>query len=494
MSVGPDSVERGPSRRRDHRDHRERGPRCSSGRGAGRRGRPPWRRGRPPWHRRRPPWHRSPLRRYVHARLHRRLFVWFGLSIALTATVVGGVLWLSSRGHPPWQQHLDGVDSFIGARFAAVVDDPAARVALTEELARDLGGATLMAADGQVLHRAGDRCTHTARTIELPGGVGVLTICSQLHHRGGPGFALLLLVAAGATLWLASGLIARRLARPLGTMARVARDIGDGRLDSRVPTHCHSTGEFSTLGDAINDMAERIAGQLREQRELLAAVSHELRTPLGHMRVIVEMLEPLAAGDSADVVADTEAETKSGARPTMARELERELVEMDALVGQLLASSRVDFDAVDIRPLDATDLAVRALERAALDPALLVVDADDTAIEGDVNLLSRALANLLDNARRHGDGAVALRVSRAEGDEGQVRFEVEDDGPGLAEDERAQIFERFYRGQRRAGASSLGLGLSLVRRIAEAHGGRAWAENRAERGARVGFSVAVPPS
>ena len=128
---------------------------------------------------------------------------------------------------------------------------------------------------------------------------------------------------------------------------RVARDIGDGKLKSRLELGRHG-GELGVLADAINDMAARIERQLADQRELLAAVSHEIRTPLGHMRILLETARDAAA--TAAVLA----------------ELEREVREVDGLVGQLLAGSRLDFGQLDRRPLDLGELAAdvaTALER-----------------------------------------------------------------------------------------------------------------------------------
>ena len=199
-------------------------------------------------------------------------------------------------------------------------------------------------------------------------------------------------------------------------------------------------------------MAERIERQLRDTRQLLA---HELRTPLARTACS-------SSGRSGHRVPDQM----------------HQVLEMDALVGQLLASARLDFSAMALRlPLDAGDLGARALERAAPPPGRGGVR---TALGrgGDPTLLQRALSNLLENARVHGGGVTRLRVDAPDG---VVRFAVEDSGPGLT-GSGERTFQPFF--QRGETSDGLGLGLALVRRIAEAHGDGAFAETP-EGGARV---------
>lgn len=245
----------------------------------------------------------------------------------------------------------------------------------------------------------------------------------------------------------------------------VVRRIGGGDLSAR--TTGGGADELGVVADAVNDMAARIQKQLRDQRELLATVSHELRTPLARVRFLTE----LGRDD--------------GARAKAFDDIEREVEEMDALVAQLLASARVDFDAPARRSLDAREVGARALERAGLAPTLLSVTGDGDAVEADPTLLQRALANLLENAKRHAGGAEALRV---EVGPDATRFEVLDRGPGLPAD-ASSLFDSFRQGPDGASAGGLGLGLSLVRRIARAHGGDAWASPREGGGATIGFSV-----
>jgi two-component system, OmpR family, sensor kinase len=164
--------------------------------------------------------------------------------------------------------------------------------------------------------------------------------------------------------------------------------------------------------------------------------------------------------------------------PDLHAKIEREVAEIDDLVGKLLASSRLDFGALDLQVLCARDVALRALERAGLSAELLSDTSNEATLRGDATLLARALGNLLENAAHHANGVTALRLSA---DTERVYFVVEDGGPGLSEDALAHGFDPFYRGSQDGQTSSrgaLGLGLSLVQRIARAHQGEASIENR----------------
>ncbi len=423
------------------------------------------------------------LGHYVRARLHRRIFVWFGASIVMTGATVWVVLSLFSPEANEAREHWEDFHSFVGDRFAHVWEEPAERDELAAAIAEGLRmGVVLRDAHGERIDAFGPDCDRVQfdTDVRLASGiVGRVELCSPRHDRvRGIAMLIVVLVVACGTLWAAAGLIARRIGRPLWQVARVASDIGNGQLGSRVRLHRHHRkDEIGMLAEAINDMAARIEKQLKDQRELLAAVSHELRTPLGHARVLLEMLRERGAGDghaSDDKTID---------------EIEREILEIDDLVGELLASSRLSFETLSYTKLEALDVAARALERVGLPLDLLSSDDETIAFEGDATLLGRALANLLENAKRHGGGLTRLRID-ATSDE--VSFVAEDRGPGFTEAERDKVFDAFYRGDHRAGAAhgSLGLGLSLVRRIALAHGGRAWAENEPGGGARVGIRIA----
>jgi signal transduction histidine kinase len=176
---------------------------------------------------------------------------------------------------------------------------------------------------------------------------------------------------------------------------------------------------------------------------------------------------------------------EGGANPKALDELDREVVEMDSLVGQLLASARVDFGALSRAELTLADLTGRAVERAGLPAAARELQTSRATLTADATLLARALANLFDNARRHGGGAEKLVVRE---EPGRVLFEVLDRGPGLQPGS-----DPFADGTPSGGTrgDGLGLGLKLVKRIALAHRGDAFAANRPDGGARVGLWLPV---
>jgi len=300
--------------------------------------------------------------------------------------------------------------------------------------------------------------------IVVVGAVGAL-----LHRQGiSPKWALLTSVFV---LWGLSGALSWSLTLPLVELSRVARKLGSGDLSARMRMVPHGSRELALIATLINEMAERIEKQLRDQRELLAAVSHEIRTPLGHLRILL---------DTARERGHPEAEV---------RELEREVLEIDALVDQLLASSRLDFGTVERRELDVASEAARALERLGVDASVLDVESDACTVSADPTLLRSALANLVRNAIDHGGGVTRVAVRRTFE---AVEVDVEDRGPGFSPEELPRVFEPFYRNG--AGEGSLGLGLSLVDRIASSHGGSVRASNREGGGASVRLRIPrMPP-
>ncbi len=309
--------------------------------------------------------------------------------------------------------------------------------------------------------------------------LAVMTTLLAAHFgRGGlaarPLRAVFLFGAPAAVLWIGAGRVARRIARPLYQLTRAAQDLGAGNLKARVSAENLGFDELAVLAYAFNEMAARLERQLADERELLASVSHELRTPLSRIRLLVEIARQARASGAPD--------------PRTLDEIEREAIEIDTLVGELLASARIEFQAVSPKPLEAGEIARRALERAAEDPAKLTLAAPVIAFAADPTLVARALANLVDNARKHGGGLDRMEVHASDR---SVFFEITDRGRGFAPGEETRVFERFFRGAGTGSQGSLGLGLALVKRIAEAHGGRVQATNRPEGGARLVLELPI---
>jgi two-component system OmpR family sensor kinase len=260
--------------------------------------------------------------------------------------------------------------------------------------------------------------------------------------------ALAALLATGFTL-----LIARGALRPLIAARRAAETVADSQDPSlRVPEG--RADEVGGLARAMNRMLGRLEdaqGRLRatlaEQRRFAADASHEMRTPLTALRGEIEILQ----------AHDPDPAGRAAALDDMARSVER----MDRLVEGLLGLARVDGGDTPPERVDLTEMIgeiATADECGPLDPA---------AVTGDRAALRGMLVNLIDNGRRHG-GAVTVRLA-VEGSEAVVH--VDDDGPGIAGDDRERVFDRFYRARGRRGTPGAGLGLPIARATAERWGG-----------------------
>ena len=410
------------------------------------------------WHRHHRRWHRR-----HDFRLQRALFWWFGITILMTCLVSFGVMRLVSPEVHSWRRETERLQNFAGGRFAKVWDDAPARLELATAVAQAFDASVrVVDVNGQQLDSVGGACVNEAVSIRVERSgkaLGTVHGCLRRYGTHWTGVAVTLL-AAFFTIWAATAKLTRKLTRPLQDLTRVTREIGEGKLESRVRLGYTHRGEVGILAESINEMAKRIERQMKDQRELLAGVSHEIRSPLARLRVLAELLQ----GGTAS--------------PNLHAKIEQEVAEIDDLVGKLLASSRLDFGALELSALCARDVALRALERAGLSPDLLHDTSNDAGLRGDATLLARALGNLLENAEHHAGGVSALTL-RVDGD--NLVFEVTDAGPGLSEDALAHGFDPFYRGSSDGQTSSrgaLGLGLSLVQRIARAHGGDATIENR----------------
>jgi signal transduction histidine kinase len=265
-------------------------------------------------------------------------------------------------------------------------------------------------------------------------------------------FLVVLFLAVGAGAWP----VVRRLTRRLEALKQGVEAFGAGALHQRVAED--GRDEVAAVGASFNRAAGRIEALLRSHQSLLANASHELRSPLARLKMAVAMLEDAAPAQ----------------RSALRKEIETNIGELDALVEEVLLASRLDAHAVlDVRePVGLLGLAAEEAARVGAQ-----AQGDDLTVPGDERLLRRALRNLLENARRYGGGDIEASVRARDG--GGAVVQVCDRGPGVPEAYRQRIFEAFFRlpghAEREGG---VGLGLSLVRQIAERHGGRVRCEAR----------------
>jgi len=290
------------------------------------------------------------------------------------------------------------------------------------------------------------------------------------------GFAWML-VWVGIAVALATYPIVRTLTRRLERLQDGVERWGAGDLSTRVPEV--GNDEVAFLARRFNQAAERVQtlvqsheALLASQKSLLANASHELRSPLTRIRMGLELLGPSAS-------------------PAFTAEIARNISELDQLIEEILLASRLDARDSDMGTVESVDLMGLAAEECdrvgaqlqwqTADGAQPADPQNELTVPGVAKLLRRAVRNLLENARRHAAGDIALTLLCSAQ---AVEIRVCDRGPGVPPGLRERIFEPFYRlpgATERDGG--VGLGLALVKAIAERHGGEAFCENRPGGGA-----------
>jgi two-component system OmpR family sensor kinase len=449
----------------------------------------------------------------------RMAFTGLGLRIYLAGVVqillVAGAFAIlhDSVLHAPWKSGGKHVSTYILSELAQQVDHPAELAAALKRVDDRLGAAVaLYSNDGKLL------TTNDANPPPFPGPdvmprldlsevpvrasdhVTVFVNLKDVGTRAAYGSMrlpppsargwihpnLLLAALALASLALTSWALARTLAPPLARLASVARDFGAGNLQARA--RFRRRDELGEVAGAFDEMAERIGHLVRAQKELLANVSHELRTPLSRIRVALDIAEE---GN------DEAAREALGGIAEDLRELER-LVEDVLTTARLdLAGGRGGEPTLPLRaePVAAGDLLDKAVSRfRAAHPAHLLVDeraSDLPVVVADAQLLRRALDNLLDNAGKYSPpgSQVTLRTA-CRGD--RLEVEVLDQGRGIEPEDLPNLFTPFFRAERSRNRATggVGLGLTLARRILDAHGGTL--EVRSEQGKGTRAALGLP--
>ena len=288
----------------------------------------------------------------------------------------------------------------------------------------------------------------------------------------------ILAVAAGAALAAvgAALFLARAIGRSLERVSAASRALAAGDLGARAPEG--GAWEIAQLAASFNAMAASIEQLFDARRELVAWASHDLRAPLASMQAMIEAIEDGLA-------------TADDYLPTLRQQVRR----LSLLVDDLFELARIDAGVLTLelqrtrmRELVESTLRLLRPEAATRKVELVARVDDDAAATAAPEKIERVLYNLLTNAVRHTpeDGSVAVHV---EGRDGEILVEVEDTGEGLGQDAQARMFDRFWRADRARSGNGTGLGLAIARGLVEAHGGRIWAENREEGGARVSFTL-----
>lgn len=422
-------------------------------------------------------------------RLQVRLLGWFlgAIVLAIGASLLVAALTSSDNDNP-----TRVVSKHVQRKLARTWDDPVATEKYVADL-RETTGLDMRIRRDAELFPLGRRFRGNTGIV-FEDGVAYVpivksgTIVGALELRTGAPAPQWwrVVVALGAALLVlgaVAGRVSKRLARPLEHLAQTAERFGSGDLTARtgieeLPRRWVAE-EVRDVGRAFDGMADRIARVVLEQRELLAAISHELRSPLGRARIAVEIArdrpEPGAALD----------------------DIERQLVEMDSILGDLLASARAGLADVHLEELDLVAWLRKRIATEKDGPIEMTAsaEAERARVKIDPALLGRALHNLFGNAWNHGHPREQPLEVTVAIDGTTARIAVLDRGPGFSAAVLPRAFEPFVMGAdvaRSPGAHGMGLGLSLVRRIVEAHGGTAAAANRGESGAGAEVAFVLP--
>ena len=292
-------------------------------------------------------------------------------------------------------------------------------------------------------------------------------------------------VAACAVAIVLGLFLTWQLTDPLRKLTAAARGIAGGDLDQKVDIR--SKDELGQLGEAFNQMSESLARAETLRRNMVADIAHELRTPLSIVRANLEAILDGVFEPTKENVAS----------------IHKEAILLSRLVDDLqeLALAEAGQLRIEEEPTDIGSLIERSVANVAPRATKEGVSIEGEVPEGlplvnvDPQRMGQVMGNLLDNALRHSPKGGTIRV-RASAGEDEVRVDVMDQGPGLTPEELSLVFERFYRGDKARSRTTggAGLGLTIVKQLVEAHGGRVWAESTEDEGATFSFTLPLEPS
>jgi two-component system sensor histidine kinase MprB len=292
------------------------------------------------------------------------------------------------------------------------------------------------------------------------------------------GLRLFLYGAAGViAAALAGWAVARNGLRPVRRLTDAAEDIA--RTEQLDPIEVEGNDEIARLARAFNTMLGALAASRDRQRQLVADAGHELRTPLTSLRTNLDLLTQ----------ADREGGLSKSSREELLSDVRFQIEELTTLIGDLTELAREQPAQVLLEEVDLAEITERAVERARRRASSLRFDLSTEPwwVVGDAAALERAALNLLDNAAKWSPPLGVVTVTLADGS-----LVVADEGHGISEEDLPHVFDRFYRSTDSRTMPGSGLGLSIVRQVAERHGGSVRAARAPGGGAA--FWLTVPGS
>ncbi len=442
-----------------------------------------------------------------------RLAVTFSALVAATAIVIGGVGYVSVG-----RQVTDEIDSFLRDRAEEIADgqrppprsgsnrrgdeprqsgsevqfsvDADSDVQLLDDRG-EVGASTGLAIPVEQRDRriADQQAPSWLRTVEIDGtdyrvitlhvqGGGAVQVARPLDEANSLLDALrsrLVVVAVAMALVAAvvGWAVARRTTRPLRSLTTAVDAVADTQSFS-VPVDVGGTDEVGRLAAGFDRMLRALDVSREQQHRLVQDAAHELRTPLTSIQANIDWLSR-----AEDLDPETRRETLLAVR--------RELDELNGVITEIIELATDQHGLPEFRPIDLADTASDAVEQFARRSDRRVdTTVQPSPVNGDEEALQRAIGNLLTNADKYSPLGPVITIEVTEG-----RVTVSDSGPGIAPDDRAHVFDRFYRSLDARSTAGSGLGLAIVRGIVEAHGGTVDVGDSPTGGAVVGFTI--PP-
>ena len=467
-----------------------------------------------------PRWVARVLDRARRLGLRSRITIAFALGGLLLSIIVGGITWTLTResqlseritaaesrvvrnalqvqsGLP---EDLTGVDDLLNGLpqpqggvpillfpDRAFTTDALAVADPTETLPSELQESVASGVAARMVHKTagGDTVLSVGVPLELGGGQYYERVpLDELNNN--LRLLAISLTGAGIITTLSGAAIgawaSRRTLRPLADVSEAARAIAEGQMETRLDDTADADLELLVV--SFNQMASALQERIERDARFASEVSHELRSPVMTLTASLEVLK------------NSEDEFPERARTALSL-LTADLDRFKQLVEDLLEISRFDAGAahLSLQPVFLTEVVRAAVDLSSDHPLQIDVDdaVDELIINVDKRRVVQIMANLLGNAEKYAGGASRVHLGR---DDDYTFIVVEDEGPGIPDDELDRIFDRFSRGTEggnRGTDTGVGLGLSLVTEHVELHGGKVWAERKPDGEPGGRFVVALP--